>query len=175
MMNTALHAFNARSAAQSGPDATRSALAGHDELVRHLGRVFDGLWLAPLAGPVMASPAGVMAGRQPLPPINVWEDDEAVMVEAELPGFKLSDLEITWEDRLLTIRGRRGDEADTTDGKGRYLRRERMVGEFSRSLRIAEEIDPDQVRATLNDGVLTVRLAKAPSVRPRTIAITTGT
>lgn len=148
---------------------TNRPVTRHDELAHHLDRFFNGLWPATAAGAVLTRAA---VGSGAVPPINAWEDDATVVVEAELPGFKLADVDITWEDQTLTIRGRRGEEP--VGEAGRYVRRERAVGEFSRTLRIADEIDPDQVRATLADGVLTVRLPKAAGARARKIEVTRG-
>ncbi|UCE59935.1 MAG: Hsp20/alpha crystallin family protein [Phycisphaerales bacterium] len=110
------------------------------------------------------------AGRG-YPNLNVWEDGEAYIAEAEVPGIKLEDLEISVVDDELTIKGERkacGCE-DVT-----YHRRERGVGSFSRVLHLPAEVDPEKVEATLSNGVLTIKLAKAQAVLPRKIEVTAG-
>jgi HSP20 family molecular chaperone IbpA len=103
------------------------------------------------------------------PPVNVWEDEKALMVEMELPGFKIEQVEVTWERGTLTIRGAR-PEPSVAEGE-RYLHRERTFGHFSRSLTIAHDIDPEGVTATMTDGVLTVRLPKSAVAQPRRIPV----
>lgn len=116
--------------------------------------------------------AGTMSevGRSPTP-VNVWEDDQTVTVEAELPGFKIEQVEVTWEKQTLTIRGTR----EVTEPEGtRFLHRERSVGEFSRTLTINREINPEGVAASMRDGVLTITLAKAPVAQARKVVVSRG-
>lgn len=102
------------------------------------------------------------------PAVNVWADDQSVQVEAELPGVAEDALEITVVENELTIAGRR--EPDLGEHV-RVLRRERPTGEFRRVVALPFEVAADEVDATLEHGVLTVRLPKAPSARPRTIPV----
>jgi HSP20 family protein len=105
------------------------------------------------------------------PAMNVWEQGDEVFVEAELPGLKSNDLEISVVADELTIKGARKDEA--TDGTT-WHRRERGVGPFSRVLKLPVEVDADKVRASLRDGVLLITLAKSPAARPRRIEVVGG-
>ena len=102
------------------------------------------------------------------PLLNVWEDDESFSVEAEVPGLSMDALEVYVTDNELTIKGQRKQaerEAVT------YHRRERGWGEFSRVLTFPSELDSSKVEASLDNGVLTLRLPKAESVKPRKIEI----
>ncbi|REK10825.1 MAG: Hsp20/alpha crystallin family protein [Planctomycetota bacterium] len=121
------------------------------------------------------SPAGAAAawgGPAPsFPALNVWEEDDVLYAEAEVPGLKSEDLEISVIAGDLTLRGRRGGEAP--EGTA-YHRQERGTGEFNRVLRLPIEVDADQVEATLNDGVLLVKLPKAESAKPRKIKVSQG-
>jgi len=102
------------------------------------------------------------------PALNVWDDDENVYVEAEIPGVKASDLEVTAVGKELTVRGRR----EPLDEKGlTYQRQERGTGEFSRVISLPVEIEPDKIQAHLKEGVLTVRLPKSDRIRARRIEI----
>lgn len=102
------------------------------------------------------------------PSINVWEDAQALRVEAEVPGMKMEDLEVTVMGNELTLKGRRGNGTpqDVT-----YHRRERGTGEFSRTIRLLVNVAPDKVVASLVDGVLTVTLPKAEEAKPRKIEV----
>jgi HSP20 family protein len=89
-------------------------------------------------------------------------------LEAELPGVRMEDLEITCIDRTLTIRGERLDQ----DGSGMvYERRERPVGTFLRSVEFPEDVDAAKTEATLEDGILRILVPKAERAGPRRIEI----
>lgn len=103
------------------------------------------------------------------PPVNVWEDANAVVVEAELPGTDLNDLEIyVTGDRQLTIKGERKPVAGQ---KGTWHRQERGFGGFARLLALPVEVNRDKVEARLENGVLTITLPKKESARPRKITV----
>lgn len=102
------------------------------------------------------------------PPLNVWEDGESLYAEAELPGVKSEDLEISVMAGDLTIQGRRS----TSAGEGvAFHRQERGAGQFNRVVRLPYEVDAQRVEANLRDGVLLVKLPKAESAKPKKIAI----
>ncbi len=105
------------------------------------------------------------------PALNVWEHNDDLYAEAELPGIKSEDLEISVEGGDMTIRGQRGGSPseETT-----YHRRERGSGEFVRVLRLPVEVDAEHVEATLKDGVLLVKLPKAESAKPKKIKVSAG-
>ena len=103
------------------------------------------------------------------PALNVWEDDAAVHVEAELPGVEFKDLEIYVSGgNELTLKGER---KPALPEKGVWHRQERTFGTFTRSLTLPFRVDPDKVEARLENGVLRVKLAKHESARPRKIAV----
>lgn len=112
------------------------------------------------------------AGAVPVfPPLTAWEDGDTTFIEAELPGVKSEDLDISVEGNLLTIRGRRNEE--TAEGMV-YHRQERGIGEFARVLRLNVDVNPAGVEATLKDGVLLVKLPKAESAKPKKIQVRQG-
>jgi len=105
---------------------------------------------------------------QGFPALNVWEEDEVLYAEAEVPGLKSDAIDISVVGADLTIRGRRGGEA--REGVA-YHRQERGTGEFNRVLRLPFEVDAAKVEATLTDGVLLVKLPKAESAKPKKIKV----
>jgi len=107
-------------------------------------------------------------GASAFPALNVWEDEQCLYAEAELPGMQMDDLELLVVGNELTIKGERkaGEEDEAV-----YHRRERGVGAFSRVVRLPVEIDANKVEARLQDGVLTVKLPKAEAARPRKIEV----
>lgn len=108
------------------------------------------------------------AGVVVWPPINVWEENDKFILEAEVPGVKMDQLEITCQGRDLTLRGERKDPGDPQEI---YQRRERFVGNFIRSLTLPADIDADTIRATLDEGVLQISIPKAESAKPRRIEV----
>jgi HSP20 family protein len=102
-------------------------------------------------------------------PLSIWQDDDNIFLEAELPGVKDGDLEITVHNGELTIKGERRAE------EGReYLYNGRRFGPFERVVALPEAVDSAQVDATLTSGVLRVRLPKLPEARPRKITLKTS-
>ncbi len=103
------------------------------------------------------------------PPVNVFEEGEQLYVEAELPGVSLNDLEIyvTGQDQL-TLKGERKPQAPE---KGVRHRQEREFGTFSRTVALPFAVDPNQVDARLEHGVLTIKLVKHESAKPRKIVV----
>jgi HSP20 family protein len=112
---------------------------------------------------------GVSPTASSYPPVNVWEEDEGVVVEAELPGLQLSDLEIfVTGGNQLTLKGER---KAPKSGQGTWHRQERGFGRFVRVLTLPFPVDADKVEARLENGVLLVKLPKHESARPRKIAV----
>jgi HSP20 family protein len=110
--------------------------------------------------------------RTVFPPLNLWEDDDHLYVEAELPGFNLDNLEIVVNGgNQLTLKGER--KSCPVEG-ATWHRQERGCGEFHRVLELPCIVDSDQVSADFKNGVLTVQLPKHKSVKPRRITVKTS-
>lgn len=103
-----------------------------------------------------------------VPPMNVWENGETLLVEVEVPGLKLEDVEVSFDHGELTLKGHKKFEAKENVP---LHRRERLYGDFSRSVTIPWEIVSDRITAELKDGILTVTLPKAEAAKPRKVAI----
>jgi HSP20 family protein len=131
--------------------------------VMEMDRLFES-FLAPFWG------AQESVGARTFPLMNVWQDDESFHVEAELPGFRPEDLDISVEGDELTIRGSREGGETTQDGQ--VIRAERFRGSFERSIRLPVRLDGDKVTAELTNGVLTVHLPKPAEAMARKIRIT---
>ena len=98
--------------------------------------------------------------------VNIREEDEAYVLSALVPGLKAEDLNIQVLEDVLHIEGEyKADEAE-------YLMQELPHGSFKRTLRLPADIDADHVDAKITDGVLTLRLPKEESARPKQIKIT---
>jgi len=105
------------------------------------------------------------------PALNVWEDGDTLYVEAELPGVKSEDIDVSVVGSDLTIRGHRN--AQTAEGVA-YHRQERAIGEFARVLRMPAEVDSAKVEASLSNGVLLLKLPKAEAAKPKKIKVATS-
>ena len=103
-------------------------------------------------------------------PLDVSETDDAFVVKASIPGVNPDDVEITFTDNVLTIKGEVKGEEEIKDA--RYHLRERRYGSFVRSVSLGSRIDNDKIKASYENGVLTLTLPKASEVKPKRIAIT---
>jgi HSP20 family protein len=111
----------------------------------------------------------VKSSADSYPALNVWEDNDSLFVEAELPGFDLTDLEIFVDgENHLSIKGER-QKPELEDAA--WHRRERGYGAFSRTVELPSDVDADKVTASLKAGVLTITLPKKEAVKPRRIEV----
>ena len=101
------------------------------------------------------------------PLADVEETEDAWSVEIDLPGVAREDIDIQLNDRELTVSG----EVKEKERAGILRRRTRRVGQFHYSVTLPGDVDPDNVTASLSEGVLTVRVPKAQQAKPRRIAI----
>jgi HSP20 family protein len=107
-----------------------------------------------------------------MPAIDVIERKDAYVLYAEVPGVDRSQLEITFEQNVLTIRGAKRSAIESNDeGDLRVFAAERATGGFERSVRLPEFVDGENIAADLTNGVLTVRVPKAQAAQPRRIEI----
>jgi HSP20 family protein len=103
------------------------------------------------------------------PAMNIWQDQEQLILEAELPGMNLEDLEIFVDgENHLTVKGHRKMEEKSN---GTWHRQERNFGEFRRTIELPNLVDPEKVEAVLKNGVLTITLPKKEEVKPRKIEV----
>ena len=108
--------------------------------------------------------------RGTFPAINIREQEEAVSIDAYLPGVEAKDVELMLEDNTLTIKGRR----EAREGEGNYHRRERFSGDFSRIVSLPEGLDSEKTEARYHDGILSITIAKAEEKKPKQITVSVG-
>ena len=137
------------------------------DLLHHLehriGRTFN----EPLRGSEWPVPEAVTTAWLPL--VDIFEEPDAIRLVAEVPGVRPSDVKITVEDNLLTIRGTK--EQVPEEKAEKVHRYERTYGAFERSFRLSASIDANKIRATYNLGVLTITLPKAETAKPHLIKV----
>src|SRR4051812_31305132 len=125
---------------------------------------FDGLMNRFLGGRESSNGGGQLAPYA----VDVREDADHIYVEAELPGFKKEDVDITLENQTLTIAAER---KETQEKKGDYLLNERRYQRFLRSFTLPPTVDEKKVDAKLTDGVLHIMLNKREETKPRKIQV----
>ena len=105
-------------------------------------------------------------------PVDVVQEGDNIVVCASLPGINPSDLNVTFENDVLTIRGRTTGETERNDGK--YLMRERHTGSFHRSLRLPDTLDVEKAQSNYDHGVLTIAFPKVEAKQARRLPINVG-
>lgn len=105
-----------------------------------------------------------------IPAVDIFESKDDVTVIAEMPGVTASGIEVTLEDNVLTMRGRKEDEISS----GRILLHEFEPGNYQRRFTVAETIDQENIKASMNNGMLQITLPKAEPAKPRKIEVQIG-
>jgi HSP20 family protein len=103
------------------------------------------------------------------PAVDVFEDKDNLLVKAELPGLRKEDIEISLQDGYLSLSGERKQEEKREDAC--VYRSERWQGRFHRSISLPCRVEAEKIKATYNEGVLTVTLPKAEEAKPKQIPI----
>ncbi len=115
---------------------------------------------------------GSLASRVWIPALDVAERRDAYVVHLELPGVSPDQVDISFEQNVLTIRGTKPASFDAqAEGEHRVFAAERTSGNFERSVRLPEFVDADKIEASYANGVLTVTVPKAQAAQARKIAI----
>lgn len=134
-----------------------------DRMQRDMDRLATGMF--PSSGSSLFS----MPRAGLYPALNILDDGESFKVQAELPGVKPADIDISVTGNTLTIRGER-TTPEVPDGAS-WHRRERQMGRFRRSLTLPEQVDSSRVSARFESGVLEILLPRAESAKPRKITV----
>ncbi|MPY88504.1 MAG: Hsp20 family protein [Luteitalea sp.] len=140
-------------------DPFRDLATMHDRL----NRVFDGISGRRLDDDVMSR-------GDWLPSVDIFENEnQDVVLKAELPGVAKEDIALSIENHTLTLKGERKRAHEVKNGQ--YHRIERAYGGFSRSFSLPSTVDSEHVQADFKDGVLTIVLPRKEEAKPRQIAV----
>lgn len=134
-----------------------SPFAGFRELEERLNKVFGGY------------PMTEVGGGAWTPAVDLREEKDHYVLEADLPGVKREDIDLSIVDDVLTVKGERNGE-EWKQGEG-FRSIERSYGSYQRSFRIPSGIDASKVQASYDAGVLRVTLPKPESAKPKQIAV----
>jgi len=104
------------------------------------------------------------------PTVDVFEDEDALVLKAELPGVRRDDIDIQIDANVLTVKGERRLEEEETQNR-RYHRVERSYGSFVRQFQLPTNVDAQAIEAALEEGILTLRLPKKAELKTRKIEV----
>ena len=106
------------------------------------------------------------------PSVDIYENKDHIVLEAELPGMKREDFDLSVENNVITLRGERHFEKK--DESDNYHRVERAYGSFTRSFTLPTTVNTEDIKADYEQGVLKVRLAKRTEAKPKQIKVSVG-
>jgi HSP20 family protein len=118
------------------------------------------------------SPEEALTTASLAPPVDIYEDEHTVTLKMEVPGIDEKDIDVRIEGNTLTVHGERKLEKDEKEEN--YRRIERQYGSFRRSFTLPNSVDPTQVSAHYDKGVLKVNLAKRAEAKPKQIKVNVG-
>ena len=105
------------------------------------------------------------------PLVDIYETDTAVIVTTDLPGVKKEDIRVSMTGGVLTLNA----EVQREERKGgHWIKHERRVGTYVRSLQVSGEVDPDNIKANFRDGILELTIAKPKKAEAKTVQISVG-
>jgi HSP20 family protein len=106
------------------------------------------------------------------PPVDIYEDEHNITLKLEVPGIEEKDIDVRIENNTLTVHGERKIEKEEKEEN--FLRVERQYGSFTRSFTLPSSVDPEQVSARYDNGVLKIKLAKKAEAKPKQIKVSVG-
>jgi HSP20 family protein len=109
------------------------------------------------------------AARPWTPPVDVVENENALVFKADVPDIKPEDIEVSFDNGTLTLKGKR--EFEKKEGNGGYHRLERSYGSFTRAFTLPDTVDPEKLAADYKNGVLTVTIAKKEIAKPKAVKV----
>ena len=119
------------------------------------------------------SPEEALTTTSFAPPVDIYEDEHTIAVKMEVPGIDEKDIDVRIESNTLTVHGQRKIEKEEKEEN--FRRVERQYGSFTRSFTLPSSVDPAQVTAHYDKGVLKVNLAKKAEAKPKQIKVNVGT
>jgi HSP20 family protein len=103
------------------------------------------------------------------PVVDIYDNDDSIVIKAELPGVEKKDISIDVKDRHLILKGERSVDNEVKEEK--YYRRERSYGSFQRIFSLPVDVDTDKIEATYADGLLKIEIPKPETQKPRQITV----
>lgn len=141
------------------PATPFAAIPGMEALPNRIRRMFDDAFFG--VEPSYPETIGLV------PPAEIVENKGELLLNLELPGMTKKDVEVVFEDGVLTIRGEKAETRKEGDEERKYLLWERTYGAFTRSFTLPNTVDPAGIAATFENGVLTVKLPKTAEAKAK--------
>lgn len=110
-----------------------------------------------------------MAQKNWHPVVDIYDSENATIIQADLPGIKKEDVSINVEENVLTLTGERSYENEVE--KTNFYRRERAFGTFKREFTLSASVDHEKIKADFKDGVLKIEIPKPEEKKPKSISI----
>jgi HSP20 family protein len=142
-----------------------------DRLQNEVNRLFEGYTQTPERGSAVAPYSGGTA-RTWSPTVDIAENENEIVLRAEVPGMRQEDIDIELTGDTLTLRGERKFENE--EKRENFVRVERSYGRFQRSFQLGVPVQADAVTASYKDGLLEVHLPKSEETKPRKVQVTTS-
>ena len=132
-------------------------------LRNHMNRVFGDFYF----------PTNREEGDLPMwnwnPVVDVYDNDDNIVLKAEIPGIDKKDIEIDVKGRVLTLKGERSSDNEVKEDN--YYRRERCFGKFERAFTLPVNVELDKIKANYKDGVLEIEIPKPEEKKPKQITV----
>ena len=132
-------------------------------LRNHMNRVFGDFYF----------PTNREEGDLPMwnwnPVVDVYDNDDNIVLKAEIPGIDKKDIEIDVKGRVLTLKGERSSDNEVKEDN--YYRRERCFGKFERAFNLPVNVELDKIKANYKDGVLEIEIPKPEEKKPKQITV----
>lgn len=135
---------------------------GLTTLRKEMDRLFDRIWEGGL--PEVTTPLGEWT-----PALDISETNDVVVLKAEVPGIEPKDIQVTWNNQVLTVAGEKKMHKEEKDEK--FYRMERASGSFARSVTIPVPVDVSKVAATFHNGLLTITMPKTAAAKGTSIPV----
>ena len=103
------------------------------------------------------------------PVADIYDNEDTIVIKAELPGIDKKDISIDLKDGVLTLEGERSYDNEVKEEN--YHRKERAYGKFHRSFRLPENVDVDKIKADYKDGILKIDIPKPEEVKPKKVTV----
>ena len=103
------------------------------------------------------------------PVVDMYDEDDKIVIKAELPGMDKKDIAVDVKDRVLTLSGERNYDNEVKEEN--YYRRERAYGKFQRVFSLPSDVDSDKIKADFRDGLLKIEVPKPEKQKPKEITV----
>ena len=103
------------------------------------------------------------------PRVDIYEEEDVIVLKAELPGVEKDNIVIDVKDRVLTLKGERSSDSNVEEEN--YFRRERTFGSFERRFNLPDNVEPEKITADYKDGVLKVGIPKPEAAKAKKITV----